>query len=312
MGCCGDDDGDLLDQLVPPESDTHTYFDHNSSPSPSSFAEEVVISPMNSNFAALVSKDLLRAILELLPPQDLARSACVCRLWRAVASEREMREKAFRSPWKVRRVLGDPSSALFWGHSRLDRFAISHRLRRGDTVAGLALRYSVQGNFVLVWVVTITVFGGWKELRFFLAIDEYMINVLLSPYLVMGIKRLNNMMSDHGIHSRERLLIPVVKPELLLNSTCYIEFDEQAKREVAVLYLEGGPDEKTNNLTNRAAFTERGKRKILNSLRRSMQVDVETAEFYLSFSNGDPRAAMMHFSEDLRWERQKREHYIFS
>ncbi|XP_074571590.1 F-box protein At1g55000-like [Curcuma longa] len=273
MGCCGGDDGDLLDQLVLPESDANTYFDHNSSPSASSSAEEVVISPMNSNFSALVSKDLLRAILELLPPQDLARSACVCRLWRAVASEREMRERAFRSPWKVRRVLGDPSSALFWNHPRLDRFAISHCLRRGDTVAGLALRYSVQ---------------------------------------VMGIKRLNNMMSDHGIYSRERLLIPVVKPELLLNSTCYIEFDEQAKREVAVLYLEGGPDVKTNNLTDSPAFTERGKRKILDSLRRSMQVDEETAEFYLSFSNGDPRAAMMHFSEDLRWERQKREHCLFS
>lgn len=47
-------------------------------------------------------------------------------------------------------------------------------------------------------------------------------------------------MSDHGIYSRERLLIPISKPEMLTNSTCYIELDEHAKREVAVLYLEGG------------------------------------------------------------------------
>lgn len=57
----------------------------------------------------------------------------------------------------------------------------------------------------------------------------------------MDIKRLNNMMSDHGIYSRERLLIPISKPELLMNGTCYIELDTYAKREVAVLYLDGGP-----------------------------------------------------------------------
>ncbi|RWW78031.1 hypothetical protein BHE74_00013775 [Ensete ventricosum] len=269
MGCCGgDEDDDLVKQLLPPDSA------HDADPSPDPFlaSSSEVLSPMNSNFSALASKDLLRAILELLPPADLARSACVCRLWRAVASEREMLERAFKAPWKVRRVLGEPSSSTFWHHLSLDRFAISHRLRRGDTVVSLALRYSVQVPS-------------------------------LALFLVMGIKRLNNMMSDHGIYSRERLLIPIGKPELLLNSTCYVEMDEQAQREVAVLYLDGGPDGKTCNPTNRA-ITERGKRKILNSVKRSMQVDYGTAEFYLSVSNGDPRAAMSQFTEDLRWEQQ--------
>lgn len=114
------------------------------------------------------------------------------------------------------------------------------------------------------------------------------------------------MMSDHGIYSRERLLIPISKPELLLNSTCYIELDEHAKREVAVLYLEGGPDGIAGYPANRT-ITERGKRKIFNSVRRSMQVDDGTAEYYLSVSDGDPRAAMLQFTEDLRWEQQNRE-----
>ena len=58
---------------------------------------------------------------------------------------------------------------------------------------------------------------------------------------VVDIKRLNNMMSEHGIHSRERILIPISsrRPELLSNSTCYIELDAYAKREVVVLYLDG-------------------------------------------------------------------------
>lgn len=102
-----------------------------------------MLSPM-CDLSTVVSGDLLRSILERLPPSDLARSACVCRLWRDFASDREMQEKIFRSPWKVRRVLGEPSSPAFWRYPSLDRFAISHRLSRGDSVAGLALRYGVQ------------------------------------------------------------------------------------------------------------------------------------------------------------------------
>lgn len=119
----------------------------------------------------------------------------------------------------------------------------------------------------------------------------------------MDIKRLNNMMSEHGIYSRERLLIPVSNPEMLVDSICYIEVDAHAKREVAVLYLEGGPDRNLSSLLNRLT-TERGKRRVIESLRRSMHVDDGTAQYYLSLSNGDPRAALTQFSDDLSWERQ--------
>lgn len=119
----------------------------------------------------------------------------------------------------------------------------------------------------------------------------------------MDIKRLNNMMSDHGIHSRERLLIPLSNSDLLIGGTCYIELDIYAKREVAVLYLEGGPDVKVNYLLNKVS-SDRGKKRIIDSLKRRMQVDDGTAQYYLSISNGDPRAALTEFSEDLRWEKQ--------
>lgn len=118
----------------------------------------------------------------------------------------------------------------------------------------------------------------------------------------MDIKRLNNMMSDHGIYSRERLLIPVSKPDILINAICYIELDSYSKREVAVLYLEGGPDKKLNSLLNKVS-SEQGRRRVIDSLKRSMQIDDGTAQYYLSISNGDPRAAISEFSEDLRWER---------
>ncbi|KAL3631698.1 hypothetical protein CASFOL_024682 [Castilleja foliolosa] len=227
-------------------------------------ADVITISPMNSNFSALLCKDTLQTILEKLPLPDLARAACVNRIWRLVASDRDIQIRAFMSPWKLQSVIGKPSSGGFWRDNSISKFAVSHRISRCDTIASLAIKYSVQ---------------------------------------VMDIKRLNNMMSEHGIYSRERLLIPVSKPEILINSICYIEVDTHAKREVAVLYLDDGPDGNLSRLLNTVS-TERGKKKVIDSLKRSMHVDDGTAQYYLSISNGDPRAALTRFHEDLRWERQ--------
>lgn len=268
MGCCCNEEEDqqLLQPLINPPEEPQQPTTTAGTGGGESDSTHLTISPMNSNFEALVCQDTLRAIFEKLPLSDLARAACVCRLWSSVASDREIQTRAFKAPWKIKDVVGNPSSGSFWRDNSISKFAISHRLLRGDTVAGLAIKYSVQ---------------------------------------VMDIKRLNNMMSDHGIYSRERLLIPVRKPELLVNGTCYIELDTYAKREVAVLYLEGGPDGKLHNIFKRLT-TERGKRRVIDSLRRSMQVDDGTAQYYLSISDGDPRAALTQFSEDLSWERQIR------
>ena len=114
------------------------------------------------------------------------------------------------------------------------------------------------------------------------------------------------MMSDHGIYSRERLLIPIGNPNMLINSICYIEMDAIAKREVAVLYLDGIP--MTQHLYGKVT-SEQGmssvqvNKRVLHSLSRSMMVDDETAQYYLSISNGNPRAALTEFAEDIRWER---------
>ncbi|XP_041999762.1 F-box protein At1g55000-like [Salvia splendens] len=261
MGCCGDDDDDAPPQPSPPLlSPPHDLLQ----PLCSLSSADTTISPLNSNFSALLCKDTLRAILQKLSLSDLARAACVCRLWHAVASDSQMQIQAFISPWKLRDIVGKPTSSSFWRDNSLSKFAISHRLSRSDSIASLAVKYTVQ---------------------------------------VMGIKRLNNMMSDHGIYSRERLLIPVSNPEILVDSTCYIEVDTHAKREVAVLYLEGGPDSNLNSILHRLT-TERGKKRVIDSLKRSMHVDDGTALYYLSISNGDPRAALTQFSDDVRWERQ--------
>lgn len=221
--------------------------------------------PAAGGMDARLPADLLRAVLQRLPPIDLARSACVCRAWRAVASDRAVVEAAFCAPWGVRRVVGEPATGAFWRAASLGRFALSHAVRRGDTVPGVALKYSVQ---------------------------------------VTDIKRFNNMMSDHGIYSRERLLVPISNPEILLGSTCYIEMDHNAKREVAIFYPEGRPGGKTDSVASIVSAERRNKR-ILESVRRSLHVDDGTAAYYLSVTEGDPRAAMTEYSEDLRWEQQR-------
>ncbi|XP_018724055.2 F-box protein At1g55000 [Eucalyptus grandis] len=269
MGCCGDDDDD--DREHPPRTPDLSPLPSStaaaaaaSASSSASAADDSTISPMNSHFSALACHDTLRLIFEKLSVRDLARASCVCRIWSCVASDRDMVTRAFAAPWRLKEVVGVPSSGSFWRDTGIGKFAISHRIKRGDSVASLAVKYSVQ---------------------------------------VMDIKRLNNMMSDHGIYSRERLLIPISNPDILIDSTCYIERDNHARREVAVLYPEGVQDIEISSLLKRTT-SERGKKRILDSLRRSMQVDDGTAQYYLSISDGDLRAALSKFSEDLRWERQ--------
>lgn len=137
MGCCCDeDDGDILRHLINSSSTTETL-----PPPPSN---STVISPMNSHFSALSSADTLQIIFEKLPIPDLARASCVCRLWNSVASQRDIVTRAFLAPWKLKDVLGNPLSGSFWRDNSLAKFAISHRIMRGDSVASLAVKYSVQ------------------------------------------------------------------------------------------------------------------------------------------------------------------------
>ncbi|XP_022937590.1 F-box protein At1g55000 [Cucurbita moschata] len=265
MGCCCDEDDDveILRHLHPSPTVQSPPQQQPTLPDSST----AVLSPMNSHFFALSCRDILRLIFEKLSIPDLARSSCVSRLWNSVASDQEIVSGAFKAPWKVKDVIGKPSSGSFWRDNCLGKFAISHRILRGDSLASLAVKYSVQ---------------------------------------VIDIKRLNNMMSDHGIYSRERLLIPIGNPNILINSICYIEMDAIAKREVATLYLDGIPT--THHLygkeTNDQGMSSvQVKKRVLHSLSRSMMVDDETAQYYLSISDGDPRAALTEFAEDIRWER---------
>lgn len=112
------------------------------------------------------------------------------------------------------------------------------------------------------------------------------------------------MMSDYGIYSRQRLLIPVSRQELVEGMTCYIEVDPYAKREVAVLYLEGGQPKHTFLRRAKPKIEERCRRGV-ESMKRSLQVDDATVHYYLSLADGDIKEAYSKYNEDLRWERSR-------
>lgn len=120
---------------------------------------------------------------------------------------------------------------------------------------------------------------------------------------VPEIRRVNNMMSDHGIHSRERLLIPISQPEVLVGQTCFIEVDVFAKREVGVVYLDGSKPDRKEATRAAEKAQHRLKKEVMESLKRSLKVDDSTAQYYFSLDDGDLRGALQEFTEDLQWER---------
>ncbi|KAJ6384487.1 hypothetical protein OIU78_027734 [Salix suchowensis] len=103
---------------------------------------------------AFTCKDTVIMIFRKLGARDLARASCVCKLWRDMASGDEIVRSAFMEPWKLKEIVGKPKSGRFWRDSGICKFAISHKIVKGDSVASLAVKYSVQvinkvGNFLV-------------------------------------------------------------------------------------------------------------------------------------------------------------------
>ncbi|KAH7314917.1 hypothetical protein KP509_21G027200 [Ceratopteris richardii] len=212
----------------------------------------------------LLTADIWRTVLKKLPVDALARAACVCRLWHSIAGDPVFLSTRFKEAWKLANIVGRPLSSSFWRDANLSRFAISHTVERWDTVAGLAVKYKVH---------------------------------------VIDIKRLNNMISDHGIHSRKRLLIPISHAQMVEGRTGYIEVDPFAKREVVVLYL--GDEEELKHRKVDAKIAERFQKTVIDSLKKSLHLDNASVHYYLLMADGDIKKAFSQYNEDLRWERAR-------
>ncbi|XP_061973215.1 F-box protein At1g55000-like [Populus nigra] len=96
------------------------------------------------SLASFTCRDTLVMILRKLGARDLARASCVCRLWRDMASDDAIVRPAFMEPWKLKEIVGEPVSGRFWRENGIWKFAISHKIARGDSLTSLAKKYSVQ------------------------------------------------------------------------------------------------------------------------------------------------------------------------
>eukprot|EP00850_Spirogloea_muscicola_P022851 SM000315S11888 [mRNA] locus=s315:108481:110034:+ [translate_table: standard] len=253
--------------------------------------------------------------------ESLPSLAATCRYWRDVLADPAPWARVFARTWALRRVVGAPSSTAFWRGS-LPQFAWSHRVSRLDSVAGLAIKYNVQHTSriqkvlrlphsmlvvaVVYHVYDLEVHDGMGRL---LHPDRHHgLGGAMVVKQLTDIRRLNSMISDHGIHSRERLLIPVSDAADLDGREAFVELDQDARREVAVLYPDDGGEEASAAAARaRAKAEQRLRAKLVATLRKSLGVDDGTAAYYLALSGGSVKGAYADFLEDLQWERERRE-----
>eukprot|EP00877_Chromochloris_zofingiensis_P003472 jgi/Chrzof1/13125/Cz07g20230.t1 len=207
----------------------------------------------------------LSMVLALLSPQELGKAQVVCRLWFDTATHPEVRRRSFLRHWRLNDCRGTARQKHFMETIALASFVMLHHVQRTDTLQMLAVRYGVD---------------------------------------VTTIKRVNNLMSDHSLHSRQHLYIPVANRCELEDQTVTFQHCPLAARDFAVLtgqpvqqHAEGKPVSHNMRLQIDAL-----RAKLSLWLGRSLHIDEATAKYYLEDANGDVKAAMTAFEKDLDWE----------
>lgn len=140
------------------------------------------------------------------------------------------------------------------------------------------------------------------------------------PGQVTAVKRQNNIISEHSIHVRERLLIPVPDAKFLEGKDCFVETDNYSRREVAVLCVGGSPGGQDplqagapddGKMAGALAHSkERFREKMVQTLRKGIKVDDATARYYLAQSGWDLRGAYAAFQVDAAWENQRHSRWL--
>eukprot|EP00879_Flechtneria_rotunda_P004941 GHRR01005215.1.p1 GENE.GHRR01005215.1~~GHRR01005215.1.p1 ORF type:complete len:254 (+),score=72.86 GHRR01005215.1:157-918(+) len=223
---------------------------------------------------------VLPLVLSLAEPNSLAIVRTVSRVFKEVASDPQVRRAAFVHHWGLRGCLGKPRQPQFLETATLLCFAYQHMVQHADSLQMLAVRYGTD-----------------------------------LPML----KRVNNLMTDHSLHSRTHLFIPVANKQDLVGQVVRFCFCPLSARDFAVLQdLPHGQQQLSNAdrqqqqqqqrqgpcgiKWDQAYKVEALQAKLCQMLGRSLYIDDATAKFYLEDANGDMKAAMEAFAQDLAWE----------
>ncbi|GAB4820538.1 hypothetical protein N2152v2_007584 [Parachlorella kessleri] len=148
---------------------------------------------------------------------------------------------------------------------KLDHFVWRHRVSRSDSLASIAIQFGTS---------------------------------------IPLIKRVNNIVSDHSLATRDSLYVPVggldsIDCKLVAYLHCH-----HAKRRFIVVLRDGEQPPPVAAMP--ASVQDRALKQLTNMFQRGFRVDENTARFYLAQAGGNVRAAMAAFEDDARWERVMR------
>ncbi|KAG2451221.1 hypothetical protein HYH02_003828 [Chlamydomonas schloesseri] len=251
---------------------------------PQQSKESDATNPALPEAPARVPPVALELVLTQLEPRELARCRVVCREWREAATSPEVRRSCFITHWRLGGLVGEPRNPSLLDTATLGHFVSRHEVARGDSPTSLAVRYGVS---------------------------------------VTAIKRLNNIISDHSLHSRTAVYIPVPNAACLAGAHALFEYCRNACRELLVLVGEGeaaaareaakaaataggageGGEAEAEASSSRAQeAASRLRDKLVALLGRSLHVDEQTARYYLSEAGWCPKKAMAMCEQDLAWE----------
>ncbi|KAG2435804.1 hypothetical protein HXX76_007000 [Chlamydomonas incerta] len=185
--------------------------------------------------------------------------------------------------WRLGGLVGEPRNASLLDTATLGHFVSRHEVARGDSPTSLAVRYGVS---------------------------------------VTAIKRLNNLISDHSLHSRTAVYIPVPNAACLAGAHVLFEYCRNACRELLVLVGEGEAaaareaakaaatagggaaegEAESEGSSSRVQEASKLRDKLVALLGRSLHVDEHTARYYLSEVGWCPKKAIALCEQDLSWE----------
>jgi len=174
----------------------------------------------------------------------------------------------FLQQWHLAAVCGKPRSQRFYMVSDLSSFVHEHKCGCLDTLSAVAVRYSSD---------------------------------------VHTIKRVNNLISENALFSRERIFVPVASAGELDGQTVTLKWCPIVCRQFAVLNAQ--PDATAFGdmpLEANKQPQEQSLGKLSVLLSRGLRIDEAQAQFYLVQAGGDIKAAIRLQREDAAWEHHHR------
>lgn len=216
----------------------------------------------------------LELVFTRLDGKSFARARVVCKEWRDITCQLEVRLGRFKNEWGIARVSGFGPSGNILEAATESSFVTSHSVGKYDTLAGLALKYA-------------------------------------SSTTALRIQ--NGLVTEWGLNARKTVYVPA-KPECLVGATVEVQYNEDACREMLLVHAkvptsvgsptngndENGLEEMLSDLNIDPGHQQvsRARRLTAKSLANELYIDTDAALFYLQSAGWNFQKAKQQFLAD--------------